>query len=196
MSQEIDDQEQKEGTTKTPPPSDPSSPRGPVKLTFLRVGSAEQGNEGAGDRKSGSHVAQVTAEIHDATVRNVTSEQIIRWWREKAGQFPGAERVTFQAANIGPGGKPLEFKILSSRESVAQLEAAVEEAKATDVHHLAVAEEVLRVLTVRDIPKWFLHFLASYCPETPHNRSIKVKMLNLKKFKRAIWHFSQTQRAR
>jgi multidrug efflux pump subunit AcrB len=130
MSQEIDDQELKDGTTKTPPPSDPSSPRGPVKLTFLRVGSAEQGNEGAGDRKSGSHVAQVTAEIHDATVRNVTSEQIIRWWREKAGQFPGAERVTFQSANIGPGGKPLEFKILSSRESVAQLEAAVEEAKA------------------------------------------------------------------
>ena len=130
MSQEIDDQELKDGTTKTPPPSDPSSPRGPVKLTFLRVGSAEQGNEGAGDRKSGSHVAQVTAEIHDATVRNVTSEQIIRWWREKAGQFPGAERVTFQAANIGPGGKPLEFKLLAPRDGVAQLEAAVEEAKA------------------------------------------------------------------
>ena len=60
----------------------------------------------------------------------MTSEQIIKWWREKAGQFPGAERVNFQAANIGPGGKPLEFKILAPREGLQQLEAAVEEAKA------------------------------------------------------------------
>ena len=119
ISQQVDDKEQKEGTTKTPPPADPSSPRGPVKLTFLRVGSAEQGNQGAGDRQSGSHVAQVTAEIHDATVRNVTSEQIIKWWREKSGQFPGAERVNFQAANIGPGGKPLDQDTCSSRRIAA-----------------------------------------------------------------------------
>ena len=130
ISQEVADKEQKEGTSKTPPPTDPTSPRGPVKLTFLRVGSAEQGNQGAGDSQSGSHVAQVTAEIHDATVRNVTSDQIIKWWRQKAGQFPGAERVTFQAANLGPGGKPLEFKILAPRQGVQQLETAVEEAKA------------------------------------------------------------------
>ncbi|MFM8402029.1 MAG: hypothetical protein ACKOAH_29740, partial [Pirellula sp.] len=71
ISEQVADKEQQEGTAKTPPPSDPTSPRGPVKLTFLRVGSAEQGNQGAGDRQSGSHVAQVTAEIHDATVRNV-----------------------------------------------------------------------------------------------------------------------------
>jgi multidrug efflux pump subunit AcrB len=72
----------------------------------------------------------VQAEIHDATLRNVTSDQLIRWWREEAGVFPGAERVNFQAADIGPGGKPLEFKILAPRENVRELEAAVEEAKA------------------------------------------------------------------
>ena len=44
--------------------------------------------------------------------------------------FPGAERVNFQSANIGPGGKPLEFKILAPRENVRELEVAVEEAKA------------------------------------------------------------------
>ncbi len=130
ISERIDDEEQKAGTSKTPAPMDSSSPRGPVRLTFLRVGSAEAGNQGAGDRVSGSHVAQVEAEIHDATLRNVTSEQLIRWWREEAGVFPGAERVNFQAADIGPGGKPLEFKILAPRENVRELEAAVEEAKA------------------------------------------------------------------
>ena len=130
ISERIDDEERKAGISKTPSPVDSSFPRGPVRLTFLQIGSAESGNQGAGDRVSGSHVAQVKAEIHDATLRNVTSEQLIRWWRDEAGVFPGAERVNFQSANIGPGGKPLEFKILAPRENVRELEAAVEEAKA------------------------------------------------------------------
>ena len=138
ISERIADEEEKAGTSKTPAPADSTSPRGPVRLTFLRVGSAEAGNQGAGDRVSGSHVAQVQAEIHDATLRNVTSEQLIRWWREEAGVFPGAERVNFQAANIGPGGKPLEFKILAPRENVRDLEMAVEEAKAKLVTYAGV----------------------------------------------------------
>ncbi|MBM3964000.1 MAG: efflux RND transporter permease subunit [Planctomycetes bacterium] len=130
ISEEVAEREIKEGKNKTPEPLDRTAPRGPVKLTFLRVGSADAGNQGAGDRISGSHVAQVQAEIHDATERNITSDQLIQLWREEAGVFPGAERVTFQAANIGPGGKPLEFKILAPRENVAELDEAVEAAKA------------------------------------------------------------------
>jgi hydrophobic/amphiphilic exporter-1 (mainly G- bacteria), HAE1 family len=37
--------------------------------------------------------------------------------------------VAFQSEDVGPGGKPIEFKILAPRENVADLEAAVEEAK-------------------------------------------------------------------
>lgn len=129
ISEEVAERETKEGKNRTPEPLDRTAPRGPVKLTFLRVGSADAGNQGAGDRISGSHVAQVQAEIHDATERNITSDQLIQLWREEAGVFPGAERVTFQAANIGPGGKPLEFKILAPRENVAELDEAVEAAK-------------------------------------------------------------------
>lgn len=129
VSEAIAQKEESAGTNKTPAPEDPNAPRGPVKLTYLQVGSAANGSPGAGDRVSGSHVAQVQVEIHDATERNVTSDELIQLWREKAGIFPGAERVTFQSANIGPGGKPLEFKILAPRKDVVALEAAVEEAK-------------------------------------------------------------------
>ena len=129
ISEEVAERETKEGKNKTPEPIDRTAPRGPVKLTFLRVGSADAGNQGAGDRISGSHVAQVQAEIHDATERNITSDQLIQLWREEAGVFPGAERVTFQSADIGPGGKPLEFKILAPRENIAELDEAVEAAK-------------------------------------------------------------------
>ncbi len=129
VSEAIAQKEESAGTNKTPAPEDPNAPRGPVKLTYLQVGSAANGSPGAGDRVAGSHVAQVQVEIHDATERNVTSDELIQLWREKAGIFPGAERVTFQSANIGPGGKPLEFKILAPRKDVVALEAAVEEAK-------------------------------------------------------------------
>jgi hydrophobic/amphiphilic exporter-1 (mainly G- bacteria), HAE1 family len=129
ISERIAEDEIQTGTNKTPEPVDPADPRGPVKLTYLRVGSAQGGGDGASEQLSGSHIAQVQAEIHDATLRNVTSDQLIQMWREEAGLFPGAERVTFQAANIGPGGKPLEFKILAPRENVAELEEAVETAK-------------------------------------------------------------------
>jgi len=129
VSERIYDEESIKGTNKTPKPEDPSAPNGPVVLTFLQVGSAAQGDPAAGDRISGSHVGQVQVEIHEATLRNVTSDDLINQWREEAGIFPGAERVTFQAANIGPGGKPLEFKILAPRQDVAALEAGVEAAK-------------------------------------------------------------------
>ncbi len=75
-------------------------------------------------------MGQIYVEIHDATLRNRTSDEIINFWREEAGVFPGAERVTYRAANIGPGGKPLEFKILAPRDNAKELELAVEEAKA------------------------------------------------------------------
>ena len=131
LSNDIAEKEDAKKINKTPEPTEPNAPRGPVKLAYLQVGSAMTGDPGAGDRISGSHVAQVFVEIHDATVRNITSDEILNKWREAAGNFPGAERVTFQAANIGPGGRPLEFKILAPSRDIAALEAAVETAKET-----------------------------------------------------------------
>jgi len=129
VSERIAEREARDGTSKTPKSTDPTAPNGPVVLTFLQVGSAAQGDPAAGDRITGSHVGQVQVEIHEATVRNVTSDELLNLWREEAGIFPGAERVTFQAANIGPGGRALEFKILAPRQDVAALEAGVEAAK-------------------------------------------------------------------
>lgn len=129
VSEQVFAEEMERGINKSPKPADPTAPNGPVVLTFLQVGSAATGDPAAGDRISGSHVGQVQVELHDATARNITSEALINLWRDEAGVFPGAERVTFQSADIGPGGKPLEFKILAPRSEVAALEAAVETAK-------------------------------------------------------------------
>ena len=132
ISQDVAAREEAAGTNLTPPPESPDSVAGPVKLTLLQVGfSSGDGSPAASATSSGSNVGQVQAELHDASMRNLTSEEIIALWRERAGEFPGAERVTFQSANMGPGGKALEFKILAPASSQEQLEAAVERCKQT-----------------------------------------------------------------
>ena len=139
VSAEIFAQEIADKTNKTPPPENAESLLGPVRLTFLQVGyTSGDGGPNQAATGSGSNVAQINAELHDATLRNKTSEEIITLWREKAGEFPGAERVSFQSANMGPGGKALEFKILAPASSQKDLEVAVEECKAALSRYVGV----------------------------------------------------------
>ena len=51
--------------------------------------------------------------------------------RDRAGEFPGAERVVFWGINVAPGGRPIELSLLAS--DIDQLEAVAEELK----QHLA-----------------------------------------------------------
>ncbi|MEY3033072.1 MAG: Multidrug resistance protein MdtB, partial [Planctomycetota bacterium] len=103
-----------------------------VSLVHRSVGQvAAQGEVGPDARVSGSHVGAVAIELVDGESRDVTSEQFISDWRQRAGEFPGVESLVFGTENIGPGGKAVEFKLLarSDPESIRQLEAAVERCK-------------------------------------------------------------------
>jgi HAE1 family hydrophobic/amphiphilic exporter-1 len=46
-------------------------------------------------------------------LRTKTSTELINLWRKEAGEFTGAERITFDSAEVGPGGNPIEFKLLA-----------------------------------------------------------------------------------
>jgi multidrug efflux pump subunit AcrB len=81
-------------------------------------------------RSSGSHLARIDVELAEASLRNITALEIIDHWREAAGEFPGAESITFSIANIGPGGTPIEFRLLAKANDMERLEAAVEKTKA------------------------------------------------------------------
>jgi HAE1 family hydrophobic/amphiphilic exporter-1 len=78
----------------------------------------------------GSHVAKVDAELIESSRRTITSQGIIEKWRQRAGEFPGSESITFGSPEMGPGGTPIEFRLLSTRENMSRLEAAVEKCKA------------------------------------------------------------------
>ncbi|MEI6256423.1 MAG: efflux RND transporter permease subunit, partial [Planctomycetota bacterium] len=107
-----------------------STPAVPVmELVHRTVGQVTaQGQVGPDARMSGSHVGAVALELVEGKKRSVTSEQFISEWRRTAGEFPGAETLLYGTENIGPGGKPVEFKLLSASgpAGTRQLEAAME----------------------------------------------------------------------
>ncbi|HHM13061.1 MAG TPA: efflux RND transporter permease subunit [Planctomycetaceae bacterium] len=84
----------------------------------------------------GSHLATIELELIPVDTRTVTSEQLLTawralWQREYAPRFPGVESLTFGSQELGPGGRPIEFKLLAppTEEGFRQLEAATEEYK-------------------------------------------------------------------
>ncbi|MEZ6059273.1 MAG: efflux RND transporter permease subunit [Planctomycetaceae bacterium] len=77
----------------------------------------------------GSHAGSVQVQLVDNTERSVTSHAIVDAWREAVGTIPGVETLTFGTRSGGPGGKPIEFKLLAAAEHMDELEAAIEDAK-------------------------------------------------------------------
>ena len=103
---------------------------GPVRLAFREVGAIAntQGPLG-GQNNTGSNAGQIFAELHDTTVRKVHSDELLNRWREAVGEIPGVEKVTFGSVGVGPGGKPIEFKLLAASENIDQLLEATETMK-------------------------------------------------------------------
>ncbi|MDA0832222.1 MAG: efflux RND transporter permease subunit [Planctomycetota bacterium] len=101
-----------------------------LRLTRRSVGYLTM-QQGAGPQmtSSGGHIGGLTAELEDTSIRTIESQKILNDWRKVAGEFPGAESVTFGAFDHGPGGTPIEFKLLARREDMDDLEGAVDATK-------------------------------------------------------------------
>ncbi len=111
-------------------PHENSSLAGPVRLTYREVGGiTNMGGPMAGRGGNGSHVGQIFVELFDTTVRDIHSDKVLALWREKAGEFPGVEKITYGSVAVGPGGKAIEFKLLAASEHIDQLLAATEAMK-------------------------------------------------------------------
>ncbi|QDT89745.1 efflux RND transporter permease subunit [Gimesia algae] len=102
-----------------------------IKLVRRNVGFGTRDESGAnlGGSVEGSHVGKVSVEIVEAEERTLGSEEILDMWRERVGKIPGVDRLTFKSPSMGPGGKPIEFKLLADGKHITELEAAVEACK-------------------------------------------------------------------
>ncbi|MEM8681027.1 MAG: efflux RND transporter permease subunit, partial [Planctomycetota bacterium] len=89
----------------------------------------DAGAIGPEGRATGSHVAKIDVEMVEASERGFHSEDIIAAWRKEAGNFPGAESIIFGVPEFGPGGIPIEFRILGPPERMDEITAVVDQCK-------------------------------------------------------------------
>ena len=102
-----------------------------MQVIYRGVGSSQDFNgPNGGNTTAGSHVGQITVELVESAERKTTSQQINRRWREIVGEIPGVDTLTFKEMNMGPGGTPIEFKLLANPGAEGQLEDAVKDCKA------------------------------------------------------------------
>ncbi|MEM9587055.1 MAG: efflux RND transporter permease subunit, partial [Planctomycetota bacterium] len=104
----------------------------PIAKNSYRVVGAAIGGGGFGSSTpagSGGHKGSVEIELLKAEERGVPARAIVEQWREEVGTIVGTEELTLGTRSFGPGGTPIEFKLLGGSDSVEQLEAAVERCK-------------------------------------------------------------------
>ncbi len=108
--------------------SEPGRPL--VTVVHRSVGQAAgSGALGQEMRASGDHVGVVNVELVDPSERTIHSEKILAEWRRRVQSIAGAESLTFDVPQMGPGGKAIEFKLLADARHFDQLEQAVEKVK-------------------------------------------------------------------
>lgn len=99
------------------------NPAGVVSAVHRSVG---YGASTDGDVSSGSHVGSLTVQLIDVGDRNITSQEMVQRWRKEAGNFLGADLVSFGSGPRGIAGLPIEFSLLARSEDIPELEAAVQ----------------------------------------------------------------------
>ena len=77
-----------------------------------------------------SHVGGLFIQLNDIGERTVSSDDIVRMWREESGRFPGAEAVAFGATPRGPASLPIEIRLMATGDNLEQLGEAINRCKA------------------------------------------------------------------
>ena len=101
-----------------------------LKTIYRRVGSGVAQDGQMGGLLSGGHVGVVEVELVESEKRSITSQQISAAWRQETGSLAGADSLSYSSRSFGPGGMPIEFKLLASTDRIETLESAVEACKA------------------------------------------------------------------
>ena len=112
-----------------------------------------------------------------------SSREVIARWRDRAGEFPGAERVVFWGINVAPGGRPIELSLLAS--DIDQLEAVTEELK----QQLATYTGVVDVHDSRGVGKWELQMKLKPAAET-----LGIRLEDLARTVRAAFYGEEVMR--
>ena len=102
---------------------------------YTKLGELSTGGRDATGTSKGSHVATLQLELSPMSIRQKTSrlssDKFISDWRDAVGEIPGTDILSFNSQSMGPGGIPIEFRILASKKYKDELEEAKEYCKDT-----------------------------------------------------------------
>ncbi|MCA9128098.1 MAG: efflux RND transporter permease subunit [Planctomycetales bacterium] len=100
-----------------------------AKNSFRVVGASVSGGGPGGSAMpsgGGGHRGSVEVELIKSEDRGVHSREIVAQWRAAVGVIPGTEELSLGTRSFGPGGTPIEFKLLGPADSIESLDAAVQ----------------------------------------------------------------------
>jgi len=100
-----------------------------VEVRYRTVGELSSAGPGPTESQSGGHLGKVAVQLTPPTDRKKTSDDVVDRWRELTPEIPGVETLVFGGVDFGPGGKAVEFKVLSDGDNFDQVKAAVEKFK-------------------------------------------------------------------
>ena len=104
-----------------------------IQVGYRLVGQMNRPDDptGQGGAALGAHLGTVRMQLAPVDSRSVTSQELIAAWRRDwetslASRFPGYDSVLFDAPQMSPAGRPIEFKLLApaTPHGIAQLEQA------------------------------------------------------------------------
>ncbi len=90
-----------------------------VERLFVRYGASSSVND------NGSNSATITIDLLGTEDRNVTADEILRVWREKAGPLPYLQQINFAQSKMGPGGNDIDIDVAG--RDLGEVEAATSE---------------------------------------------------------------------
>ena len=96
----------------------PDQPEG--RSLVRNVGVQYNRNDDA--HESGAHVATVTVDLLRSEVRNARLSDVLDRWRVAVGDIPDVIALKFTEPQIGPGGRPIDLRLLG--EDLGELKAA------------------------------------------------------------------------
>ncbi|MCA9604412.1 MAG: efflux RND transporter permease subunit, partial [Myxococcales bacterium] len=93
-----------------------------VRGRFALLGATGAGGGGprGGMSSAGGHVAEVAVFMVPSDERGFTARELAEAWRQRLGEIPGVESMSFQYSTGGPGGSDIDFQLSHPRLDVLE----------------------------------------------------------------------------
>ncbi|MBM83055.1 MAG: multidrug transporter [Planctomycetaceae bacterium] len=148
--------------------------------TLVTTSTRSVGRTSSRDRLRGDVYAEFDP---DRIFQKTSSQEIVKLWRQSAGDFAGADRVIFWGLDQAPGGRPVELSLLGS--DIDELEFVAAKIK----EQLATYTGVYDIQDSRGPGKWEMQMKLK-----PETEALGIQLEDLARTVRAAYYGEEVMR--